>query len=936
MAYRDGPLDTSPMRGRQAEYETVLGLLGSTQQGQGKVLLVEGGPGTGKSLLLAVARQRAEERGFSVAAATANKLSQSMPLAPLLAAVRTTPAPPGRARQPEVAVTSPSAGLVLTRLEELASTGPALVTVDDLQWADPATMKAFQPMQRLLASHALSWILTMGTSPSSSNAELLFDSLEGDGAARIALGPIAHEAQVALIGDVLGAVPDATLIELAADASGNPCILTEAFRGLVDEDAITTCGGHASLASAQIPQRIQAWTRDRLKGLCARTRQFLETASILGNSFRLEDAAEILGESPGSLLATLEEALSAHLLVAAPDGLAFQHEFVRKAVAQTLPTAIQQALHWQFGQLLLARRSSAVPAAYHLLSGARPGDDSALAVLDRAVAELLPLAPQPAAELATGALALTLPADPDRSARTITAAKALTAAGQWDEVETLVRSALAVPLPSSDSAALRCALSSLLGLTERPTEAMIEAQIVLANFDITSDLRDDAIIALLRAWLGLRGNQQVSRLARTILAEASTKRGEVVVAAMVALALAMWDVGKPTEALDVAAQAAWRATQEPCETPGFHPHLLLAARLIDVRRIDEAIAIMNSIESIETSGASPWPEGMAGVLRARIALAGGRLDDAAAQAESAVRSANASGPFFYESFLMPILATVALRQGDLRAAAEYAERLSALGHYYGSAYQTGGVRVVAAQVLEASRGPQAALDFLAEVFADLREHRTTLMADPANAPWLVRLTLAAGDRKQAENIVSVMRETSQRNPTLTAIRASAEHAEGLLASDGCRLQNAAAQHVDPWARACAAEDHGVLLAAEDKRREAAGVLDKALQEYTRLGAKGAMARTRSRLRQLGIRHRHWATRRRPVAGWESLTDAEQATARLVAQGLTNQQVASQLFVSAHTVAFHLRQTFRKLQIGSRVELARITLEHAEPEERGSP
>jgi DNA-binding CsgD family transcriptional regulator len=43
-----------------------------------------------------------------------------------------------------------------------------------------------------------------------------------------------------------------------------------------------------------------------------------------------------------------------------------------------------------------------------------------------------------------------------------------------------------------------------------------------------------------------------------------------------------------------------------------------------------------------------------------------------------------------------------------------------------------------------------------------------------------------------------------------------------------------------------------------------------------------------------------------------------------------------LFVSTHTVAFHLRQTFRKLQIESRVELARITLEHAEPEERGSP
>jgi DNA-binding CsgD family transcriptional regulator len=66
-----------------------------------------------------------------------------------------------------------------------------------------------------------------------------------------------------------------------------------------------------------------------------------------------------------------------------------------------------------------------------------------------------------------------------------------------------------------------------------------------------------------------------------------------------------------------------------------------------------------------------------------------------------------------------------------------------------------------------------------------------------------------------------------------------------------------------------------------------------------------------------------------VAGWESLTDTELATARLVAQGLTNQRIANQLFISTHTVAFHLRQVFRKLDIRSRVELTRIALEHAE-------
>jgi DNA-binding CsgD family transcriptional regulator len=190
--------------------------------------------------------------------------------------------------------------------------------------------------------------------------------------------------------------------------------------------------------------------------------------------------------------------------------------------------------------------------------------------------------------------------------------------------------------------------------------------------------------------------------------------------------------------------------------------------------------------------------------------------------------------------------------------------------------------------------------------------------------------------QQAARIVTAIGEVARGNPTLAVIRASAEHAKGLLTSDVSLLQHASAQLPDPWARACAVEDQGVLLAAAGRDRDAIRSLEEALREYDRLGARPGVARTRRRLRQLGVRRRHWVSEQRPAAGWASLTDIERATARLVAEGLTNQRIADQLFTSTHTVAFHLRQVFRKLDIRSRVDLARIALEHARPEAAQTP
>ncbi len=92
--------------------------------------------------------------------------------------------------------------------------------------------------------------------------------------------------------------------------------------------------------------------------------------------------------------------------------------------------------------------------------------------------------------------------------------------------------------------------------------------------------------------------------------------------------------------------------------------------------------------------------------------------------------------------------------------------------------------------------------------------------------------------------------------------------------------------------------------------------------YAQAGAAWDAGRVRGRLRALGVRRRLVAVQR-PARGWAAMTDSELAVARLVAQGLTNREVAERLFVSQHTVSGHLRHVFAKLDVNSRVELCRL-------------
>jgi DNA-binding CsgD family transcriptional regulator len=295
-------------------------------------------------------------------------------------------------------------------------------------------------------------------------------------------------------------------------------------------------------------------------------------------------------------------------------------------------------------------------------------------------------------------------------------------------------------------------------------------------------------------------------------------------------------------------------------------------------------------------------------------------------AEAGLAVAHELGAYLLAPAAHAVLASVALRRGELAAAGHQVERyqaqLAADQVTFGSARYTW----IEAQLADAEDGPEAAVQVLAGIYDGLPARRRLLVEEPAAAAFMVRAALSAGDRPRARAAARAARQLAADNPGFPTLAAAAAHARGLLEGDPDMLLGAAGGHRHAWARASAAEDAGVLLAADESRHRARGPFEEAIAGYQEAGAEHDAGRVRSRLRDIGVRRRHWKVVERPVCGWASLTDTERMVAEVVAEGLTNRKVADRLFLSPHTVDFHLRQIFRKLDIRSRVELARIVLE----------
>lgn len=937
------------MRGRGAEWRVVGELLRRARTGAGRLLLVTGERGMGRSMLLREAAHEGSRQGFSLATGTADRLGGQLPLFELRMAVGFTTDDDDLS---ESGLLPARISMLRERLEQRARTGPLLVTLDDLQWANHETLLALRVLPRELARYPISWILTRsaasrksgvsGASAASGgkDAERLFAALKDEGAVQIALQPLNAGVVTAMLVDAFGAPPDEGLLELAAGAGGNPSLLSGLIDGLREEKTVGVSDGRARLSSTRFPRRVSHAARQWLD-VSEPARRLLHTAAVLGAEFRLSDVAEAVGTPPAALLPSVAEALDAGIIVADDDKFSFRYRLLARAAVEAVPPPVRRVLHRQYGEILLRSEGTGTEAAGHLLNGAAPGDPASLADLDRGASRVLSRSPGTAAELAVRALELTGPGTQVQTRRAVAAAEALVAAGRPDQAARIAYETLAQHVAVHFETRLRCALASALNMSAQAAEATAQADKVLNSPD-PHGVRDHALGAWLQA-ATVRHDERTGPFTAGLLASPDEHADHVVTAAGTVRAMLTWDEGRCAEALALLGEAARRGGGISPDARHSQPLLLLAARLIDLRRLDEAASVIQSADDTahidvtahidDTAHIKGGRRGLAWIvislLRARLRLGRGQLTDAGTEAGTALDAAESAGADAYAAVARSLLASVALRQGRVDEAGGHITSQAVLPPHAAAVYAPAETCLAPAQVAEASGGPAAAVGHILKLCADPPALRRVLLGDPALAVWLVRTALAGGEQPMATRIVAAIE--SLASPDTPAVGAAAAHARGLLGKDEDALAYAAAHHADPWARASAAEDLAVLAGSATARDEVVGRLNEALEGYGKAGATADLARVRARLRGLGIRRSHWGTSPgRPVDGWESLTDTERAVAELIAQGLTNQQAADRMYISTHTIAHHLRQAFRKLSIGSRVELTRVVVERSRP------
>jgi DNA-binding CsgD family transcriptional regulator/tetratricopeptide (TPR) repeat protein len=821
--------------------------------------------------------------------------------------------------------------LVYTRavrmFRAIAESSPALLVVEDLHLADADSLALLALLVRL-ADIPMVTLVTLRPAQSAAAGELerLLLALAEDGrGAVIDVGALTREEIGALVRADLDAAPSEQVVEAVFSGSaGNPFLAHELVRSLSRQGVLAVESGRAQLATGVTIESSAPDSGVIARMLGAGDADALELAKVVAAFGRfslrhLPLAARLVDRSETDASSAFDRLVADHVLVRDDDGgYAFAHAIIRDALYDQLGPAERRRLHGAIAEQLSRERRSGVlldvaQLATHVAESANPGDEHAIEVLLEAARMVEATAPLLAAEDYRHAVDL-LPADSPRRAGTLgLRARSLYVGSRPLEAARVGREALEVLTPGPVRRATVSIVVNGLNIAGRVAEAL-----EVVEEELTSIAGDCSLLAQ-RAHLLLSNGHPDEAAARLPAAVAAldASSGPELVAATHLLIYAM-DAGNGGLARDMLGRlegwadslptARARAAHETIAfadwLPGFAPvqaRHLAAARAL--RPEGTGLSIAGNFEVAEVSE------------RSRT----GQWDEALELCHSAGFDFEQRGAATAVCLLRATACELLIYRGEVDSAAAIADTLTAPTEELITA-----VVLCRARVRRALGDPAGAIELLAP------------QADRARSKS-VHLRLA----ELLAELAELLSETDRRSEEAASAAASLDQLAGasgryeppllrayvaaLLGSD----VDAAREYLSLAEREQVAFERArALLVLGDLGIDPSESLVEAYHAFDALGAGPWRRRVASALRARGLRVPRPARR---AAG--TLTEAEERLVRLVAEGLTNRQIAAAMHYSEKTVEVYLSRVYAKTGCPSRVKLVQalaggtLALEH---------
>ncbi|WP_225440196.1 helix-turn-helix transcriptional regulator [Amycolatopsis eburnea] len=896
------------LHGRSEAISVVDQVLANARAGRSGALVVTGEPGIGKTALLEYAAAAAG--AVRVVRSTGIESEAHLPFAglhlllhPALDRVDALPAPQARALRGAFGLATAEPGdrmlvglAVLSLLAEFADGGSVVCLVDDAQWLDRASAEALLFTARRLDTEGVALIIAARP------------GFAAPGIAELALTGLAAPAAAGLLAEHAATLTPADRYRVLAEAQGNPLALLEL-------PAALAAGRQVTGEALPMSDAMQAAFLDQVRRLPEATRQLLLVAAAEDTGGRdvVLRAAAPLGCRPTDLV----PAEAAGLLEVDHASVRFRHPLVRSAVYQAAPVSLRLVVHTALAEAL-DRPEDVDRRAWHRAVVATGHDEQVAAELEGTAERAAARSGYAAAAAAYERAALLTAPGPDRARRLVLSAEAAAEEGDLDRMVEL-----ACRVPADDAALavrairVRAAAAFHQGSLSTARRLLTEAAALAVDPAPAAHLLLDAVHA---AWY----------LGEHEIADAAGR--------LDALPLPLDD--PLTHVARMLTHVVWSAVGRGDPAPET-----LARRIADARRTGFGgphATILVGATSLQVAGHDTEAHQVAGTLLARCRDHGwigrtppvlacvarssaflGRYADAVDEATEALQVARELGHRQWIAETSGVLAYLAAVAGDESRCRAFAD--DALAAPEPGAPPPG---------MSWAQWALALLDLGHARWDAALVRLTTLHTGPVrhqlpglrSIPDLIEAAARLGRTEDAREPLARLADWARQSGQ-PWIDAHVHRCRALLApdADAAGLYEAAlARHPGdrPFERARTALLYGEWLRRLRRKSEARIQFREAYETFVRLGATPWAERTRTELDATGELVSGPAATDGVLA---ALTPQERKIIRLAARGLSNRDIAAQLFLSPRTVGYHLYKAFPKLGVSARTELADVVL-----------